>query len=82
MLENPWETAAKKFPEGGVVEGTVTKLMEFGAFVEVEPGIEGLVHVSELGDHRQISEGDAMRVKVVGVDHQGKVKLSRQPGVE
>jgi len=74
MLENPWETAAKKFPEGGVFEGTVTKLMEFGAFVEMEPGIEGLVHISELSHRRVwrasdvVKEGDRVEVLVLSVD--------------
>jgi len=74
MLENPWETAAKKFPEGGVFEGTVTKLMDFGAFVEMEPGIEGLVHISELSHRRVwrasdvVKEGDRVEVLVLSVD--------------
>lgn len=74
MLENPWDTAVKKFPEGGVFEGTVTKLMEFGAFVEMEPGVEGLVHISELSHKRVwrpadvVKEGDRVEVLVLSVD--------------
>ena len=44
----PWETAADKYKVGERVSGTVTRLMDFGAFVELEPGIEGLIHVSEM----------------------------------
>ena len=46
LLENPWTTAATKFPPNFVARGKVTKLMEFGAFVELEPGVEGLIHIS------------------------------------
>ena len=52
MLENPWSQAVAKYPPNSVVHGKVTKLMEFGAFVELEPGIEGLVHISELSPKR------------------------------
>ena len=48
MLENPWTHASSKFAAQTVVHGKVSKLMEFGAFVELEPGIEGLIHISEL----------------------------------
>jgi small subunit ribosomal protein S1 len=52
MMENPWTQAAAKYPVNSVVKGTVTKIMEFGAFVQLEPGIEGLVHISELSNKR------------------------------
>ncbi len=52
LLENPWTGAAGKYPPNSVVHGKVTKLMEFGAFVELEPGVEGLVHISELSHKR------------------------------
>ncbi|MBN1393815.1 MAG: S1 RNA-binding domain-containing protein [Pirellulales bacterium] len=74
LLENPWETAAQKFPPNSVAAGTVTKLMDFGAFVEVEPGIEGLVHISELS-HKHIwrcsdvvKPGQQVEVMVLSVD--------------
>lgn len=54
-LGNPWEDAEKKFPIGRRLTGTVTKLMPFGAFVELESGIEGLLHISKLGDGRRIN---------------------------
>ena len=74
MLENPWEAAVKNYAEGATVEGTVTKLMEFGAFVELEPGVEGLVHISELSHKRiwrpsdVVKEGDRVEVLVLSVD--------------
>jgi len=52
MMENPWTHAAAKYPVNSVVQGTVTKIMEFGAFVQLEPGVEGLVHISELSSKR------------------------------
>lgn len=64
--------------------GTVKKIMEFGAFVEIFPGTDGLVHVSELAKERVrnvtdvLQEGDQVLVKCIGVDRQGKIKLSRK----
>ena len=48
LQPHPWEAVAEKFKAGDRVRGTVTRLMEFGAFVELEPGIEGLIHISEM----------------------------------
>ena len=64
--------------------GTVRKIMDFGAFVEVLPGTDGLVHISQLAHHRvksvsdEVSEGDQILVKVLEVDRQGKIRLSRK----
>ncbi len=64
--------------------GTVKKIMEFGAFVEIFSGTDGLVHVSELANERVknvtdvLNEGDQVLVKCIGVDRQGKIKLSRK----
>ena len=69
---------------GAVYEGTVVKIMDFGAFVEILPGRDGLVHISELDHHRVravtdvLKEGDKVKVKVLGVDDRGKVRLSRK----
>ncbi|MEW5913647.1 MAG: polyribonucleotide nucleotidyltransferase [Thermodesulfobacteriota bacterium] len=70
--------------EGAVYEGTVVRIMDFGAFVEIMPGRDGLVHISEL-DHNRVravtdvlKEGDRIKVKVLGVDDRGKVRLSRK----
>jgi len=70
--------------EGKLYMGTVKKIMEFGAFVEVLPGTDGLVHISELDETRVknvtdiLNEGDKVLVKCIGVDKQGKIKLSRK----
>ena len=64
--------------------GTVKKIMEFGAFVEIFSGTDGLVHVSELANERVrnvtdvLNEGDKVLVKCIGIDRQGKIKLSRK----
>jgi len=72
--ENPWENAASKYAAGARITGSVTKLMQFGAFVKLEPGVEGLIHISEMGHgrvHRSgdvVSEGQEVEVKVLSVD--------------
>ena len=69
---------------GKLYAGKVKKIMEFGAFVEIFPGTDGLVHVSELDKERVrnvtdvLNEGDDVLVKCIGVDRQGKIKLSRK----
>lgn len=69
---------------GKLYMGTVRKVMEFGAFVEIYPGTDGLVHVSELDTERVrnvtdiLNEGDQVLVKCIGIDKQGKIKLSRK----
>ncbi len=71
---SPWEAVAEKYPATTVLVGKVTKIMEFGAFVELEPGLEGLVHVSELAPHRVwrvadiVKEGQDVKVMVLSVD--------------
>ncbi len=73
---------------GKVYEGPVKSITTFGAFVEILPGRDGLVHISEL-EHRRVervedvtSEGEMMRVKLIGIDNQGRVKLSRKALLE
>jgi polyribonucleotide nucleotidyltransferase len=69
---------------GKIYLGTVRKIMDFGAFVEVLPGTDGLVHISQLAHHRvkavsdEVSEGDQIMVKVLEIDKQGKIRLSRK----
>ncbi len=69
---------------GKIYLGTVRKIMDFGAFVEVLPGTDGLVHISQLAHHRvkavtdEVSEGDQITVKVLEIDKQGKIRLSRK----
>ncbi|PKN46033.1 MAG: 30S ribosomal protein S1, partial [Deltaproteobacteria bacterium HGW-Deltaproteobacteria-16] len=78
-LPNPWEEIGGMFPEGSVVTGKVVRLTEFGAFVSLAPGIDGLVHISKLGAGRRISHprevvqvGDALEVKIDSVDSEKK----------
>ncbi len=67
---------------GQIYEGRVARLMDFGAFVTILPGKDGLVHISELSDKRVksvndvLSEGDTVRVKVLEVDKQGRIRLT------
>lgn len=83
MLSNPWDDIGSKYPEGKPTRGRVVKIMEFGAFVELEPGVEGLVHISELAHKRVnrvsdvVSEGDEVEVMVLSVDKdQQRIGLS------
>jgi small subunit ribosomal protein S1 len=65
LAQNPWTTAAEKFPPHSTVTGKVTRLADFGAFVELEPGLEGLVHISEL-DHKRVRHpADVVKVHQV-----------------
>jgi polyribonucleotide nucleotidyltransferase len=67
---------------GSVYEGRVARLMDFGAFVTILPGKDGLVHISQISNERvekvsdKLSEGDIVKVKVLEVDRQGRVRLS------
>jgi polyribonucleotide nucleotidyltransferase len=67
---------------GKIYQGTVAKLMDFGAFVTILPGKDGLVHISQISDERvekisdKLSEGDSIQVKVLEVDRQGRIRLS------
>ncbi|HWP58549.1 MAG TPA: polyribonucleotide nucleotidyltransferase [Candidatus Acidoferrales bacterium] len=69
---------------GKIYRGTVRRIMDFGAFVEILPGTDGLVHISELAPHRVrrvadvLKEGDEVMVKVLDIDKQGKIRLSRK----
>jgi small subunit ribosomal protein S1 len=72
--EDPWTGASVRFAPGSVVEGNVSRVADFGAFVELAKGVEGLVHISELASHHVNSvrdvcrEGDLVQVKVLDVD--------------
>jgi len=75
LAPDPWATAAERFPVGASVRGTVRRLEQFGAFVELAPGLDGLVHVSRLALDRRVSHprqivsiGDAVDVTVVELD--------------
>lgn len=83
LRPDPWSELATTHPIGTVFTGKVARLADFGAFVEVQPGIEGLVHISQLRDERVenirdvVKEGDALTVKVIDLDPSArKVSLS------
>ena len=71
---DPWQDVLNSHGESDIVEGTVTKVVTFGAFVEILPGVEGLVHISELAQHHVenpreiVSQGDKVKVRIVEVD--------------
>ncbi|MCQ5364539.1 30S ribosomal protein S1 [Anoxybacillus salavatliensis] len=77
-LPAPWDGIEQKIKEGDVLEGTVKRLAPFGAFVEVLPGVEGLVHISQISTkhigtpHEVLKEGDIVKVKVLAVSEQEK----------
>ncbi len=77
-LPAPWDGIEQKIKEGDVLEGTVKRLAPFGAFVEVLPGVEGLVHISQISTkhigtpHEVLKEGDVVKVKVLAVSEQEK----------
>ncbi len=73
LLPDPWLRALERYPVGSVVEGRVARLASFGAFVQLEPGVDGLVHVSQMADHHVrdprevVSEGERVRARVIRV---------------
>lgn len=83
VLPNPWDNVVEKYPVGKVVQAKVVRLAPFGAFVQLEPGVEGLVHISHLADRHVekpeevASEGQEVAVKVLSVDPAEKrIRLS------
>ena len=72
--EDPWQKVLNEYSEGDVVEGRVTKIVAFGAFVQILAGVEGLVHISELAQHHVespaevVRPGDELKVKILEVD--------------
>lgn len=78
-LADPWEQVAEKFPEGSFHNGLVSRLAPFGAFVTLDGGVDGLIHISKLGAGKRIShprevlkEGETVEVKVESVDRAGR----------
>ena len=71
---DPWQQVLEQYKDGDVVDGKVTKVVTFGAFVEILPGVEGLVHISELAQHHVenprevVSQGDSVKVLILEVD--------------
>lgn len=78
LSNNPWESIEKTMPVGSLVKGKVTKITAFGAFVELDSGIEGLIHVTELSDQAfgkvedVVSKGDEVTAKVIKLDPEHK----------
>ncbi len=91
---NPWELVSEKYPPGTVIEGTVRNLTNYGAFVEIEPGIDGLLHVSDLSWTKKVThanevlkKGDVIKCVVLDVDREkqriglGVKQLTEDPWV-
>ncbi len=75
LLPDPWETMEERFPAGSRVTGKVASVTDYGAFVELEPGVEGLVHVSEMSWSKRVrhpskivSPGDTVEVEILNID--------------
>ena len=74
MLENPWKSVKERYHEGQLVEGKITRLVEYGAFAEVEPGVEGLLHLSQISRNMVekagdvIARGETHLLRVLAVD--------------
>jgi small subunit ribosomal protein S1 len=86
LSPSPWETAEEKYPRGLMLKGKVTKLMEFGAFVELEPGVEGLIHITELSPTRVrrvadiVQAGQEVEVRILKVEPEiRRIALSLLP---
>lgn len=87
--EDPWRTLVKKYPVGAIVEGSVTKLVTFGAFVDLGDGVEGLVHISEMAKQhvdapaQVCTVGDTVQVKVMEIDlDRRRISLSMKAAAE
>jgi small subunit ribosomal protein S1 len=83
LKADPWAALLERYPVGSVVKGKVVRIVDFGAFVELEPGLEGLVHVSQLREERVekagdvVKPGDELQVKVIDLDpREHKISLS------
>ena len=79
LLPNPWDNVEAKYPVGSVHKGEVVNVMNYGAFVKLEPGIEGLVHISEMSWVKRVNHpselvkiGDEIEVAVLGIDKNGE----------
>ncbi len=79
LLPNPWDEVESKYPIGSVNTGEVVNVMNYGAFVKLEPGIEGLVHISEMSWVKRVNHpnelvniGDEIQVSVLGIDKSGE----------
>lgn len=83
--KNPWKLAAEKYAVGSIVEGKVVRMVPFGAFIELEPGVDGLVHISQIANKHvvkpedELKVGEIINVKVLEVNpEQKKISLSKR----
>ena len=80
--ENPWNGAAEKYAVGTVVKGKVVRMKDFGAFVNILPGIDGMLHISQISDKRlakvtdALQVGDEINVRLDAIDEKGRLSLS------
>ncbi len=87
-LKSKIEALVAEVEEGKVYDGTIVRIVEFGAFVNILPGKDGLLHISQIAKHRvaavtdELQEGQQVRVKVIEIDKQGRVKLSMRALME
>jgi small subunit ribosomal protein S1 len=89
LQPEPWATVPERYVVGQVVQARVKKLATFGAFVEIEPGVEGLIHISELSDQRiqhpknVVNEGDAVSAKIIRIEpERRRLGLSLRQAIE
>ncbi|MGM0682187.1 MAG: S1 RNA-binding domain-containing protein, partial [Thermodesulfobacteriota bacterium] len=89
LTPNPWEEVVHKYPVGSVIEGLVTNITDFGIFVEIEDGIEGLVHISEISEEKTetpvglYNVGDRITTKVISLSPEDrKIGLSIKALIE
>lgn len=89
LLPDPWDEIHQKYSVGSLIEGKVVRMAPFGVFIELEPGVEGLVHISQLADHRVakaedvVRVGEVVKVKVLGINQEAhKISLSIKEALE
>ncbi|MCE5219729.1 MAG: bifunctional 4-hydroxy-3-methylbut-2-enyl diphosphate reductase/30S ribosomal protein S1 [Clostridium sp.] len=78
LMDKPWDNAKEKYPEDSIVLGKVVRLNDFGAFIELEPGVDGLVHISKISHNRiehpseVLKVGEEIKAKILSVDEENK----------
>lgn len=89
LMPDPWDDVERKYPPGATVRGQVMRIIPFGAFVRLEPGVEGLVHISQLADRRVespeevVQEGQEVEVRVLRVQpEERRISLTMRPPAE
>jgi small subunit ribosomal protein S1 len=89
LLPDPWDSALERYHEGMLVEGTVTNVVDFGAFIALDDGLEGLLHLSEMGDgslkepHSYVKKGDRLQLRISRLEpDQRRVGFTQRWGVE